>query len=73
MIVTEAGQRAPRESRMWLNGRPLTNVFVFQFMGEADSLRLMLHRLAVNNSNPEMLDYRFMNCVTLERLVSILP
>jgi hypothetical protein len=36
-------------------------------MGEPNSLRLVLHRLAIDNRNSEMFNYGFVDGVTLER------
>jgi hypothetical protein len=37
-------------------------------MGQPNSLRLVLHRLAIHNRNPKVFDYGFVDGVTLELL-----
>jgi hypothetical protein len=36
-------------------------------MGEPNSLGLVLHRLAIDNSNSEMFDYSFVDGITLQQ------
>jgi hypothetical protein len=43
-----------------------TNILVSQFMGEADALRLVLDGASVDDSNPELLDDRFVDGIALE-------
>lgn len=47
-----------------------TDILIGQFMAQANSLRLMFHRLAEHDGHPEMLDNRLVNGIALERLVA---
>jgi hypothetical protein len=44
---------------------PLTDVFIFQFVGQANSLRLMFYRTTVYNGMFELFDNCFVNGITL--------
>lgn len=45
-----------------------TNILIRQLVGEADSLRLVLDRLAVDNGGFELLDDALVDLVTLKQI-----
>jgi len=45
--------------------KTLTNIFICQFMTEAYSLRLMLNRFPINDGLTEVIDYSFVDSITL--------